>query len=65
MNKPKVFVDRRCSDDRRQEYDPCCHMPLDLYHRKRRKSTDRRAPNRSLEEDYLAFMGQLPPGNPH
>lgn len=58
-------MDRRRGEDRRQEYDPCRYMPLDLYHRKRRKSTDRRSANRSLEEDYLAFLGQLPPSRPH
>ena len=31
-------------------------MTLDLYHRKRRKSTERRAQDRSLAEDYEAFV---------
>lgn len=50
----RFFINRR-SADRRREHDPCRHLPLDLYHRKRRKSTDRRAPGRSLEQDYYAF----------
>ena len=54
MTKEKPFVDRRQSKDRRYEIDPCRDMPLDLYHRKRRKSTERRA-NRTLTEDYYAF----------
>ncbi|MDQ2075288.1 hypothetical protein [Marinimicrobium sp. ABcell2] len=52
----KIFMDRRRSGDRRLDRDPCKNMPLDLYHRKRRKSTDRRAPNRSLEQDYFAYV---------
>lgn len=50
-----TFVDRR-RRDRRLDPDPCTHLPLDLYHRKRRKRAERRAPNRSLAEDYRAFM---------
>lgn len=46
----KIFMDRR------RDEDPCKDMLLDLYHRKRRKSVDRRAPNRSLEQDYFAYM---------
>ncbi len=65
MKNFQVFVDRRHGEDRRQELDPCRNMPLDIYHRKRRKSLDRRTPNRSLEEDYLAFFDQLPLTKPH
>jgi hypothetical protein len=54
----KIFINRRRGGDRRSDHDPCKGMPLDLYHRKRRKSTDRRAPNRSLEQDYYAYMGK-------
>lgn len=46
----KIFMDRR------RDEDPCKDMLLDLYHRKRRKSVDRRAPNRPLEQDYFAYM---------
>ncbi|ACR11207.1 conserved hypothetical protein [Teredinibacter turnerae T7901] len=34
-------------------------MPLDLYHRKRRKSTERRDTSRSLSDDYYAYMQKL------
>ncbi len=56
MTKPFVFVDRRKGGDRRLEQDPCRDMDMDLYHRKRRKSKDRRSPNRSLMDDYYAYM---------
>ncbi|MBB6522487.1 hypothetical protein [Pseudoteredinibacter isoporae] len=52
----KIFVDRRKGVDRRLEHDRCKDLPLDLFHRKRRKSSDRRAPGRTLSEDYFAFM---------
>lgn len=55
MKRSKIFIDRRRSD-RRREPDPCRDLPLDLYHRKRRKSADRRTPDRGLVEDYQAFM---------
>ena len=57
MSEHKFFIDRRKGHDRRLDFDPCKNMSLDLYHRKRRKSTDRRSPNRSLEQDYFAFIG--------
>lgn len=50
-----VFVNRRKGTDRRLEHDRCQDMPMDLFHRKRRKTVDRRAGDRSLLEDYLAF----------
>lgn len=50
------FVNRRCGGDRRLHPDPCRDMTIDIYHRKRRKSPERRTANRSLEQDYLAFM---------
>lgn len=52
----KIFIDRRKGHDRRLDRDPCKNMPMDLYHRKRRKSTERRAGERSIAEDYEAFM---------
>ncbi len=56
MNQKFVFVDRR-QNDRRLDADPCRNLPLDLNHRKRRKSTDRRsADDRSMEEHSEAFM---------
>jgi len=50
-----VFVDRR-SDNRRQERDPCKKMPMDLYHRKRRKSVERRDTCKTLTDDYYSFL---------
>ncbi|WP_018277853.1 hypothetical protein WKI13_08760 [Teredinibacter turnerae] len=54
-----IFVNRRKGDDRRQDVDPCSNMPLDLYHRKRRKSTERRDTSRSLSDDYYAYMQKI------
>lgn len=57
-----IFVDRR-RRNRRQDPDPCENLPMDLYHRKRRKSAERRTPGRSLAEDFQAFMAaQSRPG---
>jgi hypothetical protein len=56
------FIDRRKGLDRRLDRDPCKYLPLDLYHRKRRKSTERRTANRTLEEDLEAYLAAyLPP----
>ena len=55
---PLVFVNRRRGRDRRIEADRCRDMNIDLFHRKRRKSSDRRASNRSLAEDYAAFAAK-------
>lgn len=57
MSEHKFFIDRRKGADRRLDRDPCKNLPLDLYHRKRRKSTERRNTERTLAEDYLAFVG--------
>lgn len=57
MSSYRFFIDRRKGHDRRLDRDPCKYMPMDLYHRKRRKSTDRRATDRSLEDDCQAFLG--------
>lgn len=56
MPNSRVFINRRNGRERRLEDDPCEHMALDLFHRKRRKSTDRRSPKRTLKEDYFAFL---------
>ncbi len=56
MNPEVVFIDRRKGQDRRLDTDPCKNIPLDLYHRKRRKSKERRASDRSLREDYFAYL---------
>ena len=59
MNEHKIFIDRRRADDRRLDRDPCRNMPLDLYHRKRRKSIERRHPQRTLADDYQAYLGDV------
>lgn len=56
MSEHKFFFDRRKGNDRRLDRDPCKNMPLDLYHRKRRKSTERRNDERNIADDYLAFL---------
>ncbi len=50
------FVNRRKGYDRREDRDPCRNLPIDLYHRKRRKAKERRDATRSLAEDYSAFL---------
>ncbi len=57
MSEHKFFINRRKGNDRRLDFDPCEGLPIDLYHRKRRKSSDRRAPRRSIEQDYFAYLG--------
>ncbi|HEY8940580.1 MAG TPA: hypothetical protein VIM59_10330 [Cellvibrio sp.] len=57
MSDHKFFIDRRKGADRRLDRDPCKTLPMDLYHRKRRKSTERRNQERSLADDYMAFLG--------
>lgn len=67
-----IFIDRRRKgNDRREIEDPCKDLEIDIYHRKRRKSKDRRQ-NRSLDEDYYAYMStyhpdqsEAPPGAPN
>lgn len=54
----RIFIDRRKGKDRREEIDLCEGLDVDIYHRKRRTKPDRRAEERSLEEDYDAFMAQ-------
>ena len=56
MHHPIFFIDRRKGNDRREDQDPCKNMDLDLFHRKRRKSKDRRDQSRSLSDDYYAYM---------
>jgi len=51
----KIFINRRIGNDRREDLDPCKDLDVDLYHRKRRKKTERRE-DRSLDEDYYAFL---------
>lgn len=56
MSSNLVFVDRRKGHDRRLDEDPCRELDVDLYHRKRRKSTDRRDDSRDITDDYYAYM---------
>ena len=51
----KIFINRRKGDDRREDIDPCKDLDIDLYHRKRRKKSERRQ-DRTLDEDYYAFL---------
>lgn len=62
MQPVKPFINRRKGRDRRDDNDPCRDLPVDLYHRKRRKSKDRRA-NRTLLEDYYAYISSRKPDN--
>jgi len=53
----RIFIDRRRQGrDRREEQDLCEGLDVDIYHRKRRKKSDRRAEDRSLGQDYDAYM---------
>lgn len=54
MTKSRIFIDRR-RRERRTDPDPCKQIPMDLYHRKRRKSEERRKQGRSLLDDYQAY----------
>ncbi len=56
MSSNLVFVDRRKGQDRRVDEDPCKDLDIDLYHRKRRKSADRRDSSRDITDDYYAYM---------
>lgn len=58
-NKRIFFVDRRKGLDRRLDTDPCRSIPMDLYHRKRRKRIERRDTSRTLQDDYYAYMQKL------
>ncbi len=57
MNEHHFFINRRKGHDRRLDRDPCKNLPMDLYHRKRRKSTERRA-NLGIEADYMAYAAK-------
>lgn len=58
----KIFVDRR-RNDRRLEQDRCKELPVDLFHRKRRKSSERRAGGRDLTDDYFAYVENVAQNN--
>jgi len=55
LDKP-IFTNRRQGCSRRESHDPCHGMPLDLFHRKRRRNSERRQQKRNLYEDYCAYM---------
>lgn len=57
------FFDRRKGNDRRQDLDPCKDLPVDLYHRKRRKTNERRkaATPEEQYQGYLKSIGAAPP----
>ena len=65
MNDYKVFINRRNSDDRRLDHDPCKNLTVDIYHRKRRKAIERRHIDRSLADDYMAYWGRTEINNIH
>ena len=56
MNTNIVFVNRRKGNDRRTDFDPCKNLEVDLFHRKRRKTKERRSLHRTLTEDYYAYV---------
>lgn len=59
MDTTLVFVNRREGDDRREDMDPCKDIPMDLYHRKRRKSKERRDTGKTLTDDYYSYMQKV------
>ena len=59
MNERKIFINRRNADDRRLDPDPCKNLPVDIYHRKRRRAAERRHIERSLADDYMAYGGRI------
>lgn len=65
MSLSKFFIDRRRGEERRLDSDPCKNMPMDIYHRKRRKSMDRRHPERTLTDDYLAYLSNMASKSTH
>ena len=54
MNNKLFFNRRRTKSDRRNGTDPRQNPRLDLSHRRRRKSDDRRSINRDIREDFYA-----------
>jgi hypothetical protein len=60
----KIFINRRKGNDRREDLDPCKDLDVDLYHRKRRKKSERRQ-DRTLDEDYYAFLSSQDASDDH
>ena len=65
MNEFKIFFNRRKGRDRRLDKDPCKDITIDLYHRKRRKSTERRNTDRSIAQDYFIATNSPTMTNQH
>ncbi len=65
MASDKVFINRRKGSKRRVEDDPCENLPVDLYHRKRRKHSERRDQRKTLADDYYAYVEQERPEHPN
>ena len=59
MDNSIIFVNRRKGIDRREDMDPCKDIPMDLYHRKRRKSKERRDVSKNLTDDYYSYMQKV------
>lgn len=59
MDTTVIFVNRRKGQDRREDTDPCRDIPMDLYHRKRRKSKERRETGKTLTDDYYSYMQKV------
>lgn len=59
MTPNLIFVNRRKGCDRRLDCDPCKDLPLDLYHRMRRKAGERRSVKRTLSDDYYAYLNSI------
>jgi hypothetical protein len=56
MSEHKFFINRRKGLDRRLDIDPCKHLPIDIYHRKRRKTIERRHGIGNVQDDYSGFF---------
>ncbi len=65
MTHRPVFVNRRKGQDRRFDIDPCKDLPMDLFHRMRRKSSDRRNHEKDLSDDYYAYLSSAQAARPN
>lgn len=54
----RVFINRRTGNDRRNSLEQRRNPRLDLSHRRRRRSPERRSTERNLTEDFMAFDQQ-------
>lgn len=60
----RFLFDRRNGADRRQGQDKRQNPRLDLPHKRRRKSADRRRQDRSMSDDFYASNTFFSQGNP-